>query len=431
MNLMGNKIVNNASWIIGSKLLRSILSFLIGIFTARYLGPSNYGLINYVSAMVAFVVPIMQLGFPSILVNEIVNRPNEEGKILGTSIVLNIISAIFSIIGVVSFTMIANAGEKETVTICFLYSLSLICQASEMTRYWFQAKLLSKYSAATSLIAHFVASIYKIYILVSGKGVLWFAVTHVVEASIVAVLLFVLYHKLSDQKLSFSFPLGRTMFSKSKYYIISGLMLIVFTQTDKIMLNFMCGDIETGYYACALACINISAFVFSAIIDSARPSIFEAKRQSDQLFEKRLSILFSVVIGLSFLQSIFMTILAKLIVSVLYGQAYLPAVNVLRIAVWFVTFSNIGSVESIWIVSENKQKYLPLINLFGAILNILVNISLIPVFGASGAAIASVATQLFSKFFLFFVIKPMRPIGKIMLKSFNPRILIDFLKGRD
>ena len=134
MNLMGNKIVNNASWIIGSKLLRSILSFLIGIFTARYLGPSNYGLINYVSAMVAFVVPIMQLGFPSILVNEIVNRPNEEGKILGTSIVLNIISAIFSIIGVVSFTMIANAGEKETVTICFLYSLSLICQASEMTR---------------------------------------------------------------------------------------------------------------------------------------------------------------------------------------------------------------------------------------------------------------------------------------------------------
>ena len=206
-------------------------------------------------------------------------------------------------------------------------------------------------------------------------------------------------------------------------------MLIVFTQTDKIMLNFMCGDIETGYYACALACINISSFVFTAIIDSARPPIFEAKRKSNQLFEKRLALLFSIVIWLSFLQSLGMTLFANFIISILYGKAYLPAVNVLRIAVWFVTFSNIGSVESIWIVSENKQKYLPWINLFGAILNILVNICLIPVWGASGAAVASVATQLFSKFFLFLVIKPMRPIGKIMLKSFNPMILIDFLKG--
>lgn len=430
MDLKGNKVIYNASWIIGSKLLKAIISFIIGVFTVRYLGPSNYGIINYVSAIVAFVMPIMQLGFPSILVNEIVNHPDEEGKILGTSLVLSIIASIFSVISVIMFAMTANAGKTETIVVCSLYSLILIFQASEMTRYWFQAKLLSKYSEISSLIAYGLVSIYKVYLLVSNKSLVWFAMTHVIEAIIISVLLLFLYSKFSNQKLSFSLSLGKAMFSKSKYYIISGLMLIIFTQTDKIMLNFLMGDIATGYYSCALTCVNTSGFVFAAIIDSARPSVFEARRYSEELFEKRLSMLFSLVIWLSLVQSIFMTVFANLIISILYGQSYMPAVGVLQIAVWYVTFSNIGSVESIWVVSESKQNYLPWINLFGAILNILVNFSLIPVWGAIGAAFASVVTQLFSKFFLFFIIKPMRPIGKIMLKSFNPIMLIEFLKGK-
>lgn len=428
MNIKNNKVVRNASWLIGCKIIQSIFSFAIGIITVRYLGPSNYGLISYVSAIVAFFVPIMQLGFPSVLVNEIVNHPDDEGKILGTSLMFNLISAIASVVGIVIFVSVANAGEKETILVCSLYSLNLIFQATEIMQYWFQAKLMSKYSSIVSLIAYVIVAIYKIYILVSGKSVLWFSIIHVIEYFIISILLMLLYRKFSSQKLSFSYLLGKQILSKSQYYILSGLLLVIFTQTDKIMLKFMVDEIETGYYAAALTCIGITSFVFSSIIDSARPSIFEAKKHSEELFEKSLLLLFSVVIYLSFLQSIFMTVFSNLIVLILYGQSYMPAGPILKIAVWYVTFSNIGSVESIWIVSENKQKYLPLINLFGAVLNIFVNILLIPTWGACGAALASVFTQVFSKFFLFLLIKPMRPIGKIMLKSFNPMILIDFLR---
>ena len=423
-------VIKNASWIIGCRILKSLISFIIGVFTVRYLGPSNYGLLNYVTAIVAFATPIMQLGFPSVLVNEMINNPEDEGKILGTSLLFNIVSAVFSIIGIMLFVTISNAGEETTILVCFLYSLILIFQAGEMTQYWFQTKLLSKYSATVSLAAYIVVSVYKVFLLVLEKSIVWFVLTHVIEAVIISILLFVLYRKLGNQKLSFSFSLGRALFSKSKYYVLSGLMLIVFTQTDKIMLKEMIGETETGYYSAALACIGITSFVFTAILDSARPSIFDAKRHSYEAFEKQLSLLFSVVIYISLLQSIFMTIFADLIVSVLYGQAYLPAATVLKFAVWYVTFSNIGNVESIWIVSENKQKYLPIINLFGAALNIIVNALLIPRFGACGAAIASVATQLFSKGFLFIIIKPMRPIGKIMLKSFNPVLLTEFVGKR-
>ena len=134
INLLKNKVLKNASWIIGCKILQMFLTLLVGIFTARYLGPSNYGLINYAASIVAFFSPIMQLGFSATLVQEFINQPKKEGTILGTALVLNILSSIACICGVCAFCMIANAGETETIVICLLYSLTLFFQASEMTQ---------------------------------------------------------------------------------------------------------------------------------------------------------------------------------------------------------------------------------------------------------------------------------------------------------
>ena len=76
-----------------------MLSLIVTMLTARYLGPSNYGLINYAAAIVAFVAPIAQLGLGSIQVQELVNYPEEEGVITGTTLILSLMSAIVCSIG--------------------------------------------------------------------------------------------------------------------------------------------------------------------------------------------------------------------------------------------------------------------------------------------------------------------------------------------
>lgn len=126
-----NRVAKNAVWIIGIKIVQSILAVLINMLTARYLGPFGFGLITYASSLVAFVSPIMQLGLNNVLVQEMVNDPESEGEILGTSIVLSLISSICCIAGVTSFAFVANPGEPETVIVCFLYSLILIFQACD------------------------------------------------------------------------------------------------------------------------------------------------------------------------------------------------------------------------------------------------------------------------------------------------------------
>ena len=76
---MKNSVFKNAGWIIGCKIVQSLLNLVIGLITARYLGPSNYGVLSYVSSVVAFTMPLMQLGLRHTLVKEFVRSPEHEG----------------------------------------------------------------------------------------------------------------------------------------------------------------------------------------------------------------------------------------------------------------------------------------------------------------------------------------------------------------
>jgi polysaccharide biosynthesis protein len=427
-SLLKNKIFKNASWIIACKIVQAVLNLIVTMLSARYLGPSGYGLINYAASVVAFATPIMQLGLNSVLVQEIVNAPEKEGEALGTSLIMSFCTSFLTIAGVVSFVAIANHGEKETIIVCALYSILLIFQSLELIQYWFQAKLKSKYPSIVMLVAYVVMSAYKIFLLVTGKNIYWFALSQAIDFLIISVLLLIIYQKIGTQKLTISWERAKSIFSKSKYYIVSSLMVTIFAQTDRIMLKLMIGDEATGYYSAAVACAGMTGFIFSAIIDSARPSIFESKNCNIESFEKNVSRLYSVVIYFALLQCVFITILAKPIVHILYGKEYEPSINALRLIVWYTTFSYIGSVRNIWILAEGKQKVLWILNLSGALLNVVLNYFLIPILGIMGAALASLITQIFTNVIMGFIIKPIRRNNKLMFQALNPKCVIELMR---
>lgn len=424
---MKNSVFRNAAWIIGCKIAQSLISFVIGLITARYLGPSNYGIISYVSSVVAFAVPIMQLGLKNTLVKEFIQSPEREGRILGTALVLNVISGAFCVVGSVAFVAISDAGETETILVCALYSLTLLFQATEITQYWFQSKLLSKYPSIATLCAYLVVALYKVYLLVSQKSVAWFALSNVLDYFLISAILIVMYRKVGGQALRVDWKLGREMLSRSKYYILPSLMVMIFQHTDRIMIKLMLGEAETGFYSAAITCIGITGFVFAAIIDSARPVIVELKEKDQALYEKRLVQLYCVINCLSLAQSIGMTLLAKPLVWVLYGPDYSKTAAILAVAVWYNTFGHYGSVRNVWVLAEQNQKYLTGINVAGALVNVVLNFCLIPVLGAVGAALASLVTQFFTNVILGFIFKPFRPNNSLMLKSWKPSVLIELI----
>lgn len=425
----GNKIFKNATWIIVCRIIQAVLSILVTMFSARYLGPSGYGLINYAASIVAFVAPIMHLGLSSTLVQEVVNAPEKEGETMGTALTMSFTSSFFCILGVVAFTLVANPGEKDTLIVCALYSVLLIFQSIDLLQYWFQAKLKSKYTSIIMLVAYAVTSIYKIVLLVTGKSIYWFALAQAIDYLVIAVGLMISYYKVGEEKLSFSWAAVKRLFDKSKFYILSNLMITVFAQTDRIMLKIMCGDEATGFYSAAVTCATMASFVFAAIIDSFRPSIFEKKKDATkEEYEKSVAGLYSIIIYLSLIQCVAITLFAPWIIQILYGAEYAPTVSALQLTVWYTTFSYVGSARNVWILAEGQQKHLWILNLAGAVMNVVLNFIFIPLWGILGAAFASLVTQIFTNIFMNMMIPSIRRTNLLMLKGLNPALLFEMLK---
>ncbi len=411
---------NNAKWIIGCKVVQALLQFAVGILIARYLGPQNNGVLKYAASIIAFALPLMKLGFDATLVNELVSEPHKEREIMGTSITLNVIMSFFCIGGTTLFAFIVNFGERETILVCFLTSISILFAAVEMIQYWFQYKLLSKYSSLVMLGSYVILTVYKVFLLITEKSVYWFALSNSLDFGIIGFALIGIYVKQGG---GFSFSLGRakSMLANSKHYILAALMVVVIQNTDHIMITNMVSEAENGFYSAAITCATIAQFVYLAIIDSFRPLILQNKKDGSPEYEKNVTRLYSITLYLAFAQCVIMTVFAKLIIWILYGNDYAAAAPLLQILIWYYIFSVMGSVRNVWILAEGKQKYLWIINLSGALTNVVLNVLLIPYFKASGAAFASFVTQLFTNFILGFIMKPMRENNKLILKSLNPK----------
>lgn len=414
--LLRNRTVKNAGWIIGGRLANKALAFLVSILTARYLGPSNNGLIGYVTAYVTFFASICNLGINSVIIKDFVDNPEEEGAAIGTTLVLRAVSSALSAVMITGIVWLMDR-DPLTVLVAALSAVGLLFQVFDTLKKWFQAKLQSKYVAIGTLIAYVAVSAYRLVLLATGKSVSWFAMATSVDYLAVAIFLLWAYRRKGGPRLSFSMKKAKQLLKASSSYIIAGVMVSVYASTDKLMLKQMLDEASVGYYVTAVSLSTTWTFLLEAVVDSMYPSVIQSYNQDKALFEQRNRQLYAIVLYCALFVSLVISLLARPLISVLYGAAYLPTVGPLRIICWYTAFSYLGVARNAWMVCENKQKYLKYLYIASAVLNVALNLLLIPYWGPTGAAVASLVTQIFTTVCLPAMIPPLRPNAKLMVEA--------------
>jgi len=421
-----SKVITNSLWMILSTVIQMIVSLFLNIYIARYLGANNYGVINYGLSFVNFFASICTLGLNTIVIKYLISEKNKQGQIIWTCILMRIISSIISIILILLVVLFLKGYDKLIIITTFLQSISLIFDSFSIINLWYQSKLESKYTAIITFISYMVMAAYKIFLLLTKKNVIWFAASHCVSSLVTATLLLILYKKHKGQKFSFSLPKGIELIKLSYHFIISGLMVAVYAQTDKIMIGSMINDISAvGYYSVATTVVSLWSFIPTAIINSFQPNILETKEINKIEYENKIIQLYTIIVYLSIFYTLFILIFGKLIVLILYGNEYLPAVMSLKIAIIGCLFSFIGVVREFWLICENKERFAKWFALIGVVTNIILNYILIPLYGISGAAIATSVTQITTAVIapLFFkeTRKSLVHLGRGMIFDFNKK----------
>lgn len=413
-----SRLLQNTSWIVGANLVQMVLSFIIGMISARYLGPANFGVINYAAAVVAFFTSIASLGMEGVLVNEFTKKEYPNSEILGTSLVMELGSSILSSIIVVLLVGVLKQWDRLMITVTFLQSLTLVFKAFNVFDYWFQSRLLSKYPSIIKCVSYIVMSAYKIFLLITNKSVAWFAFSLGVDTLFIALGLVFYYFIIEKGKIKFEASLVSHIFIQSSPFIISGLVSVIYTQIDKVMIEqFLNDSTQTGLYSAALTVCSTWLFLPQAFITSARPVIFELKDRNDPRYIVRLKQLYSFTIWGCLAVATIITVCAPVIIKILYGDDYASAAGTLRIVIWYTVFSMIGTARGIWILCEKKNRFVWKYLMVGSIVNVILNAFLIPCMGINGAALATVVAQFTSAIIAPTFYKETRIHTKYVLES--------------
>lgn len=409
------KFIGNVSWLIGGKLVTMLLQFFVSLATARYLGPSNFGTINYVAAYVSFFSSIASLGLAVIVIKEIALNRSNDNEIIWTSIWLRLLTAVFSMVCIIALMFITKHDDPQITKIALLESLAILFSSFDTINYYFQAKLLSKWSSIAGVLAYIGMSLYRVYLLATKADTVWFAFATSTDSILLAIFLMVFYIKIQGFHPKFNWKLGKALLKQSYHYLIAGLISILYAQVDRIMLGDMLDSASVGYYSSALTVSQLWALIPSALIQSISPILYDDAAKDRKLYMRRLKQSYSILFWLNAIYAVFVNVFAHWIILLLYGEEYLAGTGALRIVVWYYGISTMSGLTQIYLANDNKNKYMNFFCLAGLITDIALNYCLIPSLGINGAAIATLITQIVITIIMPYMFRDTRDITILIL----------------
>ncbi len=394
------EILFNMNWLFFDKTVQMGIAFFVSIWVIRYLGPEQYGVLSYAVAIVAFFSVFSKLGLDSIVVKELVNKTYEINKILGTVFYLKLFGSIITIVLATLVTFLFKKDILITIATSVV-SFSLIFQSTDVIDYWFQSKVISKYIAYSRSIAYIISAGIKIWLILIGASLIWFVAMISIETFFVAIGFIIAYYKNQNNigKWIFDKNIAKNLLKDSWPLILSSFAVVIYMRIDQIMIGNILGYKELGQYTVAVNLSEIWYFIPVIITTSVFPAIIKAKRHNEILYYNRLQKLYDAMVWLAVSIAVFMTFLSNWIIGVLYGQEYWQSGNILAIYIWAGIFVFLGIASEKAFVVEKIQSLIFQRSVLGVIINVVLNIFLIPRHGIQGAAVATLFSQFFVSYF--------------------------------
>ncbi|MBL4676475.1 MAG: flippase, partial [Mucilaginibacter sp.] len=300
--------------------------------------------------------------------------------------------------------------------VLILSSIGII-QALNIIDPYFQSEVQSKYIMQVQVIGNLVSAGIKVALITAKMPIVYFVYAYAGDFLLLSLGYFITYHNkgFSVFKWQYNAALAKRLLSQSWPLIISGIMVALYMKIDQLMIQNLASVDEAGAYATVASLSEAWNFIPTVIVTSLFPAILNARRDDPERYKKRIQNLYDLMVYLSLPAALVITFASPLI-YMLYSTQYAYAAPVLSVHIWSGVFVFLGAANGQYLIAENMVKLTFIRSTFGAIINIVLNLVLIPQMGMMGAAIATLVAYACSTMFVIFVPKA-REQGLMMGKS--------------
>jgi len=405
----------NTSWLLGERILRMGVGLFVGIWIARYLGPEQFGLLSYAQSFVFLFTAIATLGLDGIVVRELVKDESKRDILLGTAFGLKLIGAII-ILPVLFLAVQFTNNDDYTNLLVFIIASATIFQSFNVIDFYYQSKVLSKYIVYANIVSLLISSLVKIALILNEAPLLYFAYVVLFDSFILACgfLSVYRYKKCFTSQWQFDTKVALSLLKDSWPLILSGVAISIALRIDQVMLKEYMSTYDVGIYSVGVRLSEVFAFIPMLISQSIFPKLvtMDFKEERKQLVIL-IRMVFFMLLGTAFIVSIF----SEYIVLLLFGYEFAESFSVLNILIWTIPITYLGIITNKILIKENKNKIIFIKQLLLTLINIVLNIYLIPKYGVVGAALATLFADCIINFIFDVFVSQARWIFFLKLES--------------
>lgn len=411
------RIYSNILWAISGKVVNMLGVLFVGILIARYLGPEQYGLMNYVISYVSIFTIIASFGLENIEIRELAKFPGQANVILGSAFALRLLFSVVAFILVIA-SLFCYKADNETCLLIIIYSFSLFTSSFNVIRNYFISIVENEYIVKSEIVRVLIGSVIKIVLLLMKVPIEWFIVAMVFDTILVCGGYVLSYKKkvgkFSDWK--YDKVITRLLIKESFPLLLSGAAVLIYQRIDQVMIGNMIDNVAVGYFATAGKFVDIAMFIPIIFVQTITPLLVSLREENPALYAIRKMQFISVTTWGSIAIAAVISVLALPIIKYTFGDEYLPAVPILQVMVWKVFGMALSACSGQIIIMEGIQKWSAIRNFISCGLCVGLNLVFIPVFGAIGAAWVSVITLIVASSFANIFIPPYHPLLREQLK---------------
>ena len=418
------KYFKNTSWLFSENILKMGVGFFVIIALSRYLGPENFGVLSYAQSFVAAFVAFSTLGLEVVLVRELTKNKDKTDIILGTAFVLKIIASLFALVLVIVINLFIE--DKTATLMTNIIATILIFQSVNLGfDTFFQAHVISKYSVIAKTTVYLIGAVTKLLLIYFDADLIYFAYVLVFDSLGVFIGYLYIYKLQKRSVLTFRFDkkLAVDLLKSGWPMMLVAMAVFFYTKIDQIMIKHLLDNEAVGYYAAAVRVSELFYFIPLLITQSVFPKIVQEKETNNrEQYFKLLLNLYKIVFWVSLPIVMGVLFFNEIIISILYGESFAKSAQILSVLTFALILVSIGSVSTkILYVEHYEKKYLKR-SIFGVFVNVGLNFLLIPVYGAVGAAFATLATLFMIHYIYDIFDKDLWKFYHLKIKCFIPKI---------
>lgn len=385
-------------WQLLDTVARTSVQIVMSILIARHLGPASFGLFNYAVAFVALFNPFATFGMDRLLIRDFVVDASSHGKIMAGGFLIRVMGGMLIMPVACLLVWMLRPDNTLAVELVFILSLVPVLQALDVIDFWFQSRLDVRWVTFAKLFSLSVATAFRIALLCWTKSVVLFALASLTEAVFKSIAVWFVYRPRRPANLTWTvdFSYVRKLMSEAWPLAVSLVFYFIYIRADQVMLGIMVGDAAVGIFSVGVKLYEGFLPLLVIVNTSLYPALVKLHADAPVRFWQRyeqISLVYSVAgwvitMGLLFFR--------EPLVHFLFGASYARSADVLGISSFALFIMLPAALRSGYLTMSGQQKMLMWGTVLGAVLNVALNLVLIPRCGVIGSAWATVISQVIS-----------------------------------